>query len=314
MKNNDIRDIAIGTIIILVLFAVGSVSPLFGSLCAFCIPLPIIYYRVKTGRTAGVIISAASFVVILAMVRGFRFDLMFTAQLILMGFMLGDGIAQRHSVNRAFFSALIVSVIVLAVWVFGASINAGQSPVEMLNDMLNANIAMTMDFYRMQGRVSAQDLIALEEMFMAVKPWVIKFLPAGAVLTYMFTIWANILLARALFKRGRLPWPYGSFESWSVPANTVFITLVAGIIWFAAPTGSNIWLIAVSALLIIMPVYFFQGLAIMVNSMERMGAPKPLQIVAFVVIMLFWPLIFVISMLPFFDMWFDFRKLSGKTV
>lgn len=313
MKNNDIRDIAIGTVIVIVLFAVGSVSPIFGSLCAFCIPLPVIFYRVKTGRVAGIIIAVASFIVILAMVRGFKYDLMFTAQLILMGLALGESFAQKYPVSFAFLSALIISIVVMAFWVFAASLNAGQSPDAMLNGMLDKNIAMTMDFYRTNG-MSAQDIATMEEMFATAKPWVIKFLPAGAVLTYMFTIWASILLSRSLLKRAKLPWPYDSFQGWSVPANMVFVTLAAGLVWFLTPNGSNLWLIGLSALLIIMPVYCFQGLAILTYGLENMGAPKPLHVVVYVVIMLIWPLIIVIAMLPFFDMWFDFRKLNSKTV
>lgn len=313
MKNNDIRDIAIGIVIVIVLFAAGSVSPLFGSLCAFCIPLPVIFYRVKIGRTAGIIITVVSFIVILAMVRGFRYDLIFTIQLILMGLTLGESFAQKFSVNFAFLSALVVSVIAMVLWVFAASLNAAQSPGVMLNGLLDANIAMTMDFYRSQGGMSTQDIAALEAMFTTVKPWVIKFLPAGAVLTYMFTIWANILLSRTLLKRAKLPWPYDSFQSWSVPSNLIFAAFAAGLVWFLAPKGSDLWLIGLSILLIIMPVYCFQGLAILTYGFEKMNAPKPLQILAFVIIIIIWPLVIVVTMLSFFDMWFNFRKLNDKT-
>lgn len=313
MNNNDIRDIAIGTIIVIVLFAAGSVSPLLGSLFAFCIPLPVIFYRVKTGRLAGIIISVASFIVILAMVRGFKYDLMFTVQLILMGLALGESFAQRHSVNFAFLSALVVSIAVMVLWVLAASFNAGQSPGTMLNGMLDTNIALTMDLYRSQG-VSAQDIATIEEMFTTVKPWVIKFLPAGAVLTYMFTIWANILLSRALLKRVKLPWPYDTFQGWSVPPNMVFVALAAALVWLLAPKGSDLWLAGLSVLLILMPVYCFQGLAIMTYGLETMGAPKALHVVIYLVIMFIWPLIFIVAIMSFFDMWFDLRKLNGKTV
>lgn len=310
MKNNDIRDIIIGVIIVVFLFAASTVSPLLGSLCAFCIPLPIIFYRVKTGRMAATVISLAGFMVILALVRGFKFELMFTVQLIAMGWFMGEGFAQKHSVNKTFAAALASVVVILALWVWLASTNAGQTPVEMLNGMLNANIAMTLDFYRAQG-FSTQDIATMEEMFMAVKPWIIKFIPAGAIVTYMFTIWANILLARALFKRANLPWPYGTFERWSAPTNLVFAALAAALIWFLAPAGSLWWLVGISAMLILLPVYCFQGLAIITLSMERAGIGKPLQITAYVIIMIFWPLIVMVSILPFLDMWLNFRK-TGK--
>lgn len=313
MKNNDIRDIAIGAIIVTVLFAAGSVLSLLGSLCAFCIPLPVIFYRVKTGRGAAIIISVISFIVIVAMVRSFRFDLMFTCQLILMGLVLGESFAQKRSVNFAFLSTLVVTVIILGLWVFAASLNAGQTPDAMLHNMLDANVAMTMDYYRAQG-VSAQDIATLDAMFVNLKPWVIKFLPAGAVFTYMFTIWANILLARTLLKRARQPWPYGSFRSWSVPPSMVFAALAAVLVAFLAPAGSGLWLIGFSALLIIMPVYCFQGLAILACTFDNMRTPRPLQAVVYVVMVLFWPLIFVVAMLPFFEMWFNLRKLNDKTV
>lgn len=312
MKNNDIRDIIIGTIIVVVLFAVGAVSPLFGSLCTFCIPLPLIFYRVKTGRIPALIIAFASFIVILTLVRGFKFDLMFVVQLLAMGVLLGESFALKFSVNKAFLITLIAVAVIMALWVCGFSINAGTSPGVMLGTMIDGNIAITLDFYRTQG-FSAQDIATMEDMFMMVKPWVIKFMPAGALATYMFTIWANILLARTLLKRANLPWPYQSFAGWSVPGNVVFVALAAALVWFLTPQGSNAWVISVSVLLILLPVYCFQGLAIFTQGMERAGFAKPLQVVAYIVVMIFWPLIVIISMLPFVDMWVNFRK-TGKTV
>lgn len=311
MKNTNIRDIVIGTIIVVVLFAVSSISPFLGSLCAFCIPLPLIYYRVKTGRTAALAIAILGFAVVVAMVRGFRFDLMFVAQLIVMGLCLGESFALKHSINRAFAVTVIATAIIMTLWIWAASFFSGLSPGEMLSGMIDANIAMTLEFYRTQG-FSAQDIATMEEMFTMVKPWVIKFMPAGAMVTYMFTIWANILLARALLRRAKLPWPYKSFGNWSVPFNVVFVALAAALVWFLGAKGSNVWVIGLSALLILFPIYCFQGLAICTKGMESLNFPKAAQIIVYIIAMIFWPLIVMISMLPFFDMWFDFRK-TGKT-
>ena len=71
------RDIAIGVLISALLITVTVWSPLLGFFCMVLIPLPTLYYRLKLGRTTGVVIPIISLAIIVAMSGRITLDLVF---------------------------------------------------------------------------------------------------------------------------------------------------------------------------------------------------------------------------------------------
>jgi uncharacterized protein YybS (DUF2232 family) len=69
-------------------------------------------------------------------------------------------------------------------------------------------------------------------------------------------------------------------------------------------------LFGINGLLILMTIYFFQGIAIISFYFEKKRFPRLLRIVLYSLIALQQVVLLVVVGLGFFDMWLNFRKLG----
>ena len=69
-------------------------------------------------------------------------------------------------------------------------------------------------------------------------------------------------------------------------------------------------LFGINGLLILMTIYFFQGIAIISFYFEKKHFPRLLRIVLYSLIALQQIVLLIVVGLGFFDMWLNFRKLG----
>jgi uncharacterized protein YybS (DUF2232 family) len=69
-------------------------------------------------------------------------------------------------------------------------------------------------------------------------------------------------------------------------------------------------LFGINGLLILMTIYFFQGIAIISFYFEKKRFPRLLRIVLYSLIALQQIVLLIVVGLGFFDMWLNFRKLG----
>ena len=78
-----VKDIVNGILITSLLVFLSVFIPIVGFVCALFIPLPILFYRSKLGRTAGAVIPATSGVAMVFLIGGLSFDVLFFVELLL---------------------------------------------------------------------------------------------------------------------------------------------------------------------------------------------------------------------------------------
>ena len=71
-------------------------------------------------------------------------------------------------------------------------------------------------------------------------------------------------------------------------------------------------MIALNGLLVLMTVYFFQGIAVVSFFFEKKGFPKLLRFFLYSFIALQHIVLLVVIGVGFFDMWLNFRKLNSE--
>lgn len=306
------RNIPIGAAIVLALLAAGAVAPIFGSLCAFFVPLPVLFYRVKSGRRTALAIAAISFIVLTVLARGLKFDLIYTAQLLAIGMALGEGFAANASINRTFVTALAALAGLTVIWIIGACIARGVGPLTLFAIYIDGSINTTMAFYEARG-VNETDLAALRQVFESIKPAILKLALGIGLLIYIVVIWANIIVSRMLFKYAKMPWPdFGNLQEWSTPSNLVFAAILGALLAIIFPKTGNIYYVGLTIVLVLFPFYCFQGLAVISFIFTKLGAPPSLQMAVYLLIIVMFLPLFGIAAIGFFDAWFNFRRL-GKT-
>jgi uncharacterized protein YybS (DUF2232 family) len=115
---------------------------------------------------------------------------------------------------------------------------------------------------------------------------------------------ANYAVARACLRR-RLA--FGPFAQEAVPDHCVWGAIGAGVLLVSR--HERLEAAGLNLLLVLMPLYVIQGLAVFRHFFQRIGLPRLLQVVSFGLLAM-QPLLLVgVSCVGLSDLWIDFRKI-----
>ncbi|CAB1055723.1 hypothetical protein D1BOALGB6SA_456 [Olavius sp. associated proteobacterium Delta 1] len=303
------KDIVGGVLITSLIFFVSVFIPIIGFFGALFIPLPILYYRLKLGRKNGALVPAISGSILFIVIGGMSADGLFFVELLLIGFMLGELIELNCSIDKTILYAtgavLFTGFMGLVIY----SVLSGEGIYAIVSDYVTNNLALTMVLYQNMGM--SQENIQLIDRFLAeIQPLIVKILPAMVTASTLFVAWINILIARPVLKRRSLSYPdFGRLNMWKAPEYLVWGVIGCGLALFLP--GSAINAIGQNGLLILMTVYFFQGIAIVSFYFEKKRFPRFIRFFLYTLIAVQHLILLAVIGLGFFDMWVNFRR-SGK--
>jgi uncharacterized protein YybS (DUF2232 family) len=127
----------------------------------------------------------------------------------------------------------------------------------------------------------------------------------------LFISWTNLLLSKRIFKNWNLLYPdFGSLKLWRAPEVLVWIIIGCGILLLFQ--NKTFKIIGLNGLLILMTIYFFQGIAIVSFYFEKKKLPRLLRFFLYSLLALQQIVLLVVIGLGFFDMWLNFRKLEHR--
>jgi uncharacterized protein YybS (DUF2232 family) len=98
---------------------------------------------------------------------------------------------------------------------------------------------------------------------------------------------------------------------WQAPEYLVWGVIGCGLALFIP--NASIKIIGLNGLLILMSVYFFQGIAIVSFYFNKKQFPRIIRIFLYTLIAVQQLVLLAVIGLGFFDMWFNFRKLAKQT-
>ena len=90
IPKNIPKDIINGIVITSLIFVVSIYMPLVGFFCAMFAPLPTLFYRSKLGRQNGAIVPILTMILMVAILGEISIDILFFAELLLLGFVLSE--------------------------------------------------------------------------------------------------------------------------------------------------------------------------------------------------------------------------------
>ena len=270
-------------------------------------PLPAAFVGLRFGSQAGVV------TVVLTAVLVFLTSTQFTALIYLVQFgipgaalpwLLNRGIAW----DKATVAVLWAMVAASLCGLFIAAVVAGQSPLAMADDLIGKEIAQTTVV--MQEMFAGADLSVSQkkEVSLAVEKMAVFLQDAypGIAITVSGVMTVGLVFLLSVLARGRYTVPGRAFPEWKVPEQLVWVLIASG---FMVALGDGlVKTLALNLLVILLPIYFLQGLAV-IDCFFRRKAFSPLfRAVGYLLVTLVNPLPMVVTGLGIFDMWADFRK------
>ncbi len=295
------KDIVLGICLCIMIFAVSYTFPFLGVFALLVLPLPVLFYRLKLGRNSGGIIAVASFVVLMVMTRGFAFDSLYFGALLMTGMFLGECIERNMGIERTMvFTVTGVTGTALVAFLVYAGIQT--TPMgDMVSDYISQYFSLTSALYADMG-IEKEQIAVLNSAFLIV-------LPGMFIVSYMTTVWLNILIIKKLLARIGIPLKnMENLNRFKAPDPLVWVVIGLGVL-LALPVGA-VKYVAVNCLIILMLVYFFQGIAIISFFFQKKESPALLKVFCYGLIAVQIYFLILVIGLGFFDNWINFRKLE----
>jgi len=302
------KDIVNGVLITGLIFFISVFIPILGFIGALFIPLPILFYRLKLGRHFGAIVPAVAGLLMAVVIGNVSLDLLFFAELLLIGFILGELIRFNISLEKtvAFTAGCALGSGLMALFLF--SLVAGQGIFSIVTQYVAKNLELTMVLYRQMG-MPQESIQLITQSLDKIQAVLVSIIPALMTMSTLLVIWINVLLAKPLLEKKYLFYPdFGPLNRWKTPEPLVWGVIGCAVALFLPVT--TIRLIALNGLLILMTLYFFQGIAIVSFYFEKKRFPRIIRIFLYTLIALQQLVLLAVIGLGFFDLWANFRKLD----
>ena len=305
-----LKNVAIGIAVTSLLFAVSIKSPFLGFFCSILIPLPTLFYRSKLGRTIGVIVPVFSIIVMFVMLGRISIETLFLAELLLVGFVLSELFEMELSIEKTMLYTCSVVLLTGIICLFFYSNTYDIEIYTLVSGQVAKNIEQTVALYE-KMEVSQENIYLISNSLDQIQYVLVRIIPALVIASILFVSWTSLLLAKPILKAGKLFYPdFGTLNLWKAPDFLVWGVVVSGAMLLLPDRDLKI--VGLNGLLVLMIIYFFQGIAIVSFYFEKKRFPRILRVFLYTLIGLQQLVLFLVIGLGFFDMWLNFRKFEVK--
>ncbi len=300
------RDFLSGVAISTLAFATIAMIPFARIVLPMFVPLPILYYYTKLGRSWGSLmfaISLGSFVVLLR-AFGAVADLPLFFLLGMTGIFMAEMFKCEASIEKTILYPAVFLLAAGASFVWIAAAMAGSAFLPLIQAYIEQTIRETNQLYSQMGLSPEQMQIGgdLAKAILLILPSLITMMAAQVV-------WINVLAAREVFRRNALPFPdLGDLSRWKANERIVWLLIASGvaILMPITPLQAVGWNLLILSLL----VYVMQGLSIVSFYLKWYKIPRFLRFLTYVVILIYQFVLIAVAAIGLFDLWLDFRRFA----
>jgi uncharacterized protein YybS (DUF2232 family) len=270
-------------------------------------PLPAAFVGMRYGSAVGGMTVALTLLVVL-LTGGPTQGVMYLIQFGIPGaglpWLLNRGVAWDKAAVAVLWAMVAASLVGLLIF----STAAGESPLAMTGALIDKEIAQTSTV--MQEMFAGTDLPAdqRKEVARAVEnmaAFLQKAYP-GIVMTVAGLMIVGLVLLLSLMARGRYLLPGKAFPEWKAPEQLVWALILSG--FFVAFADGVLATVALNVLVVLLPVYFLQGLAVIDCFFRRKAFSPVIRTIGYLLVTLVNPLPMLVTGIGVFDLWADFRK------
>ncbi len=291
---------------LLCLLGVNWIGP-SGAFFNLLTPLAAAYLSMRFGLRQGLIVVVVTSLLLLQLATVYTLVAylgMFGIGSLLLPFFLHRRLAWDKALLYACTGAAAVTgaIVVLTLLVGGMNFQT------LVDQMIQAEVDQAMQIYRDAGLSEAQ----LRDM-QNVTGNLADFIRGSVYGLYFAAVMAVQVLCLLLLqslKKNRYRIPGRSFAQWRLPPVLIWVLIAAGFSLLVplppfAAVGRNL-------LVVLLPLYFFQGMAVVNSFLRRKTYPPAVKGLIYVLLVVLNPLPIVVTSVGVFDLWIDFRRPRQK--
>lgn len=269
------------------------------------LPLPIALLTLRRGAPTGLLA-----VLLCAGLVGAGGDaanvVVYLIQAVTASLLLPQLLRQGWLWDRALVATLLTTVAALIMLVVAESRVRGLSIEGLVDAYAVGEVAQVKKLFvdandELQPAQRDELLKSLE----SARAFLVRAWPAILTLIAAVFLMVQVLLLK-LLPATRLLVQGEPFALWKAPDLLVWPLIVAGFVTFLA-TGV-VQDVAINLLVLLLPVYYLQGMAIVTYFFQQRGTPVWLRLPGYLLLAFFNPLPVMVAGIGLFDLWGDFRK------
>jgi uncharacterized protein YybS (DUF2232 family) len=247
----------------------------------------------------------------LVFIGGISLDILFFAGLLLIGFILGELFELNLSIEKTTLYASGSVVLSGLIGLIISSMLTGEGVLAIVSNYVAKNLELTLVLYQSMG-MPQENVQLISQSLDKIQHVLVTIIPALVSTSTLFVAWISILLAKPVLISRSLYYPdFGPLNLWTAPDYLVWVVIGCGLALFLPIPVIKV--VGLNGLLILMTVYFFQGIAIVSYYFNKKRFPKILRVFLYTLMALQQLILLAVIGLGFFDLWINFRKL-GKQV
>lgn len=295
---------------LLTLFCVAAVSflgplALFLNLFAAC---PVAYVAWRDGLATALVAVLLVGLALWSMTgpgNAAAYLLQFGSGALVLGVALRRGLAW----DRCVALALLVTVLLAVAVFFVYAAQQGGGGVALADQIVKGELERSLAVLQQGSDLPAEERAQMEQIFGQVAGFLQRAWPGLTVAFVGVTLLTALFILSAVARNWQsLPGP--DFAAWKSPELLVWPLIVAGFAYFF--TGGAVETVALNVLVVLLPVYFLHGLAVVSYYFQAKGIAPLFRSLGYTLAVLLNPLPLMVTLLGLFDLWADFRKPRVK--
>lgn len=308
-NTNSQRLVAVCIAALVTVLFVNSVElfGIVGSLLYLFIAVPVAYVYMRFGALCGVgafILTTFALTVQSGLSYApFEYVALFGVPSLSLAFFLSRGCRWDWAVAFTAFATAVLAVGLVAAVAAGE----GTTVSALFDQQVETQLDQVREFF-----TTGQDLtpelqrdlrVSLRVVEERLRQTFLAFHVLGYAAFTLFQVWVLALLSGRHYSI-----PGESFVSWKAPEPLVWGLIVSGFVFFIA--DGLLKQIGLNLLIVLLLVYYVQGLAVITCLFERRQFPMFLRVMGYGMTIILGPLPF--AGIGIFDLWIDFRKKRIK--
>ena len=234
---------------------------------------------------------------------------LFTLTMLPLAYSLHLGtIRQRDPAQTGITGIVVLTIALMIFWTMYGIVSGSNPYVSLLTDM-DAVMGQIIVMHRTNSELPVDTLFALEQLITGVRELLPGILPGLLAGTVLLTVVLNMVIGRALLFRlapEKVFWP--PYKEWRLPDKAVWILIVAFALLLLGQGGG----IGLSLALVAGLLYFFQGAAVVVHTLNRWNLPRVFRLFIYGMLVLQRFGLLLVMIVGIIDTWADIRDLDHE--
>jgi predicted membrane protein DUF2232 len=296
----------IGAAVSFILFSAYILIPPAGLVSGLLAPFPAVFCRLRHGQGTALIATMAS-AAMMASVFGIQAAVLYLVQCSVIGLLMPELLVRGYDAYRVISWTTAVNLIVYLVVALVFIVSSGHS-IDQLHQLavteINGSISQATILYEKAG-IKGDELAAMKQSMARAADLLVRIYPALMTVMLIIMTGCNVALVKRFGMQLGVDLTIGEFKTFRNPDLLVWLLIAAG---FAMLAGTPIVTTpALNLLVILVLVYFLQGLAVVLTLIARQSFAGMLR-VGLYLMLLFQPYsAAVVAAIGIFDLWGDFR-------